>query len=83
MNAQTAIKKFQKAGAVVTEIKITEATVRNLAKFPNGKVVTFDPDWQTGEVTAFAIPYSYDEADQQELCLFRNTVKAAIECATR
>jgi hypothetical protein len=83
MNAKTATAKFEKAGAKVTKIQITEATERFVAKFPNGTVCTFDPDWETGNVDAFAFPCGYDEANQSETCFFRYTVKSAIEKATR
>ena len=82
MNAQAAIKKLEKAGATVTMVNITESTVRYVAKFDK-RTVTFDPDSRTGKVDAFAIPYSYDDANQSEMCFFRYTVKSAIECATR
>lgn len=83
MNAKTATTKFEKAGAKVTKIQITEATERFVAKFPNGTVCTYDPDWQTGEVSAFAFPYAYDDANQEQMCFFRYTIKSAIEKATR
>lgn len=82
MNAQTAIKKFEKAGAKVTKIQITEATVRYIAKFEK-RTVTFDPNWETNEVDAYAIPYAYDDANQEQMCFFRYTAKSAIEFATR
>jgi len=82
MNTKTAITKFEKAGAKVTKIQLSENTERIIAKFQNGRVCTFDPDWETGEVTAFAFPYGYDEANQTESCFFRYTIKSAIQWAT-
>ena len=83
MNKTKAITKFEKAGAKVTKIQLTENTERIIAKFPNGTVCTFDPDWETGNVDAFAFPYGYDEANQEQMCNFRYTIKSAIEKATR
>jgi hypothetical protein len=83
MNAKTATARFEKAGAKVTKINLTENTERMVAKFPNGTICTYDPDWETGEVDAFAFPYAKDEANQTELCFFRHSVKSAIEKATR
>lgn len=83
MNAQKAIAKFQKAGATVTTIRLTGATVRHIATFPNGKICTFQPDWETDEVDAFAIPLFYDEANQSTVCSWYYTAKSAIESVTR
>ena len=83
MNAQTATARFEKAGATVTKVQITENTERMVAKFPNGTICTYDPDHETGEVDAFAFPYDYDDANQSEMCFFRHSIKSAIEKATR
>ena len=83
MKAKSAIAKFTKAGATITKVQLTEVTERIVAKFENGTVVTFDPDWETQEVDCFAFPYRYDEANQMERCHFRYTIKSAIEKATR
>ncbi len=78
MNSKNILSKFRKAGAIISTIQLTEKTQRISAKFPSGKVCTFDPDWETGKVSAIAIPYGYDDANQSETCFFRYSIKSAL-----
>jgi hypothetical protein len=84
MNTKTALKKFEKAGATITSHVMSQSEVTvYYAKFEGKKTIEFWPDPETGNVDTFAIPYAYDNGSQEILCFFRDTAKAAIECATR
>ncbi len=79
MKLTTAIKKMEQAGATMTTVELFSGMKRQVATFPNGKTITFEPDYETNEVTTFARPYWYDDADQCEKCFFYDIAKKAIE----
>ncbi len=81
MKLEKAIKKFEKAGATMTTLKLSDTATRYIATFPNGQKVDFVPDFETGEVDTYARPYGYDDADQTDLCFFYDSAKKAIERA--
>ena len=84
MNITSAISKFQKAGATVTSSFDKRNNMTTYyAKFEGKKTIEFLASENETKVDTFAIIYDYDNCSQETLRFFRNTAKAAIECATR